>query len=112
MTTIIKTEKTVTEPKTKAFQFIAAASGSGVLGKNDMTKSNEMKRTERMLIGSPAAPGENREGRKGSFLRRFSVTQEIETMYDDSSAPTPRDVIMLKATVDPMLMRESKTAIT
>lgn len=39
------------------------------------------------------------------------VMQEMETMYEESRAPIPREEMMLKAIVEPMLIRERRTAM-
>ena len=40
------------------------------------------------------------------------IMQLIETMYDESSAPVPREVIMFNATALPRLIRDSTIAKT
>lgn len=104
-------EKITTTPNTRMFQFIAAGAGCGVVGKKVITNASMRNKTENMFKGSPKRPRENLEGSSTSPRRRFNVIQEIETIYEEIRAPVPSDVMMLKATVDPMLINERSTAM-
>ena len=42
---------------------------------------------------------------------RLSRRQEKEMMYEEMRDATPREAIALKATVEPMLMRERRTVM-
>ena len=103
-------ENTTTKPYTRILQFIAMGSGCGDCGKNVMMNASTRNSKEKILRGSPKRPSENRDVRSGSPLRRFSVTHDIETMYEESRAPIPRELMMLKATIEPMLMSDSRIA--
>ena len=73
-----------------------------------MTNAKMRKMSERTFIGNPNFPRLNFEGSSGSLRNRLSTMQEIETMYDDSRAHNAREEMLLKATIEPMLIRANK----
>jgi len=74
-------------------QFIVLSGGAAIGGKKDMTKERIKKPMEAILMGRPQRPSEKRELSNGSPRILLAVTQPIETMYDESKAQTPREII-------------------
>jgi hypothetical protein len=58
------------------------------------------------LIGSPHLPRLHLAWGKGSPRMRLSSTQPMDIMYVESKARSERETIMLKAKLDPKLMRQ------
>jgi len=61
------------------------------------------------FTANPALPKEKRRGRRGCFLYRLRQTHDMEMMYEERRAQTPREVILLYAVREPMLIRERAT---
>lgn len=65
-----------------------------------------------ILIGSPARPSLNFEGRSGSPRIRLRVIQEIDTMYDARIAAVDKDAIFIRAAEEPRLINERRQDTT
>ena len=63
---------------------------------------------EKSLMGPPSFPRLQRAG--GSFMPRHLLmrTQVMEMMYEEIRDAVPREAMALKATVEPMLIRERR----
>lgn len=59
------------------------------------------------LTNIPDRPRVKREGSKGSLRRRCAKIQDMQIMYEDTRPRSPREVITLKAIVEPMIISES-----
>lgn len=59
---------------------MAAVVGFGPPGKNENTKMKTRNMIEIMLMGRPARPSLNFDGKRGSPRMRLRAMQEIETM--------------------------------
>ena len=81
-------------------------------GKNDMIKTRIKYKIEVMLIASPYRLGSfHFEGGRGSPRSFLMVMHDIDIIYDDIRATTPRDAIASNAKVEPMLISERRTAM-
>lgn len=105
---IVNQRKPKDETKKETAPVHAGRRGSGAAGKNKKIKATPRNKRARPLTRNPILPRLNREGRRASPLIRFANTQEMTTMYEDTSPSCPRDVMTLNAIVDPMMMSESR----
>lgn len=94
------------KPKSRQLQFMLSGVGFGAAGKKRKMKANPKKHKAIPLTSVPNLPRLNREGRRGSPLIRFVKMQAMTIIYEDTRPSWPRDVITLKAMVDPMMIRE------
>ena len=60
------------------------------------------------LQNMPSFPRLNFDGSSGSFFDLLTIIHEMETMYDDSKAQRESEEMLLKATVEPMLIKASR----
>jgi hypothetical protein len=97
-----------TAPNIRILQFMNAGVGFGSSGKKDQTKVKTRKTSEAMLSGRPNLPRSKRRGSSCSLRHRFNAMQEIEHIYDARIATSESEAMLLKATVEPMLMRASR----
>ena len=95
----------------RMFQFISARLGAVLSGKKDIVKTMMRYRIEKSLMGPPYLPRLQRAG--GSFCpcHRLMRTQVMETMYEEMRAAVPREAMALKATLEPMLIKERRTVM-
>ena len=89
-------------------QFIVSGFTLAALGKNDSINISDKYNTETMLIGPPHRPRLQRAWGNFSPLYRLIMTQEIDMMYEEISAPTPRDIMAFKAVLEPMLISDRR----
>ena len=89
-----------------------AAFGLGPVGQKLMTNKNARNSIEMIFSGRPHFPSTNFEGSMGSLRRRLAMMHPIDTMYELSKAATDMLLMMLKAMVLPMLMRERRQETT
>lgn len=90
------------------FQFMNCALGFGVEGKKARTNAKARKTIEMILSGRPYLPSLKRDGSSGSLRHLFNKMHQMDTMYEDRIAHSESEAMLLKATVEPMLIRESK----
>ena len=104
--------KSTTALKMTTLQFIDRGVTSRVSGKklNDQTMARN--RIETVSTNGANRPILQRAGGRGCFFQRLIRTQEIEMMYEDSSAAFPSDIIALNAMEEPMLMSEKRKTMT
>ena len=77
-----------------------------------MMKTRIKYKIEMMLIASPYRFGSfHFEGGRGSPRSFLMVMHDIDIIYDDIRATTPRDAIASNATAEPMLISERRTAM-
>lgn len=94
-------------------QLNSAGVGFGTCGKKDMIKTSTRYATEMALTTTPYRPIDHRAGGSVSGCRSLRISKhDIDIAYDDMSAATPRDTMLLKAMVLPMLIRERSTVMT
>ena len=65
-----------------------------------------------MLIAIPAGPRLNLEGGRVSPRRRLDMMQAIAMLYDVTRPTQTRDVKIVKAIFDPIVMREMRQVQT
>lgn len=99
-------------PNIRMLQFMPAGVGFGPIGIKENTKTNVRKMIDAILIGSPARPSLNFEGRSGSPRMRLRVIQEIDTMYDARIAAVDKDAIFIRAAEEPRLINERRQDTT
>ena len=97
-----------TEPNIRILQFMNAGVGFTSDGKNDQTKVKTRKMSEAMFRGRPNLPRSKRRGSSCSLRHRFNAMHEMEQIYEARIATSEREAMLLKATVEPMLMRASR----
>lgn len=93
-------------------QFIDFASTSLVKGKKLNVKTIARNKIETVSTNGVYFPILQRVAGSGCFFHRLSLTQEIDMMYEESRAAVPRDMMALKAMLDPMLIRARRDTIT
>ena len=93
------------------FQFIRSGVGFGNVGKKANVNATHKYTTDTPLIQIPARPSENLHGRRGSPFHLLTNIHEMLMMYDERRAHVPKDATELKATVLPMLIRDSPIAM-
>lgn len=98
-----------TDPYIKQPQFMVFASTGVTAGKKAQTKNTARKQRPARLMASPYRPSDHGRGGSGSLPRRFITRQAIEIAYDDKPLPTLRVNKAVRAAVDPILIRESRT---
>jgi hypothetical protein len=89
-------------------QFITLSGGFGAGGKKQKIYTSMRNAMENALTAKPYLPRLNLRMSNGSFRYLLTQTHDIETMYDESSALTPSEVMLLYAVRLPMLMSESR----
>jgi hypothetical protein len=77
----------------RMLQFMPAAFGFGPIGMNEKMKTKTRKTIDAMLMGRPALPKSNLDGRSGSPRIRFSVMHEMETIYEAKMAAVESEAI-------------------
>jgi hypothetical protein len=98
----------ITLPYIRTDQFIASSFGCEDPGKKHITHTISRNATENRFTAKPYLPRLKRRLSNGSFLHRFTQTQDIDTIYDEMRALTPSEVMLLYAVRLPMLMRDSR----
>jgi hypothetical protein len=93
-------------PKIRQLQFIPSAVGRGVAGKKQKMNPTDKNSNAIPLTTTPAPPRLKRDAKRASPRRRFAKMQPMTTRYEEMSPTSPRDVITLKAMVEPMMMRD------
>ena len=83
-----------------------AAVGCGAAGKNKKTNASDKNAKAIALTNMPAAPRLKRDGKRASPRTRRANMQPMTTMYEDTRPSWPREVITLKAIVEPRMMRQ------
>jgi hypothetical protein len=82
--------------------------GFGPMGMNEKMKTNTRKTKDAILIGNPARPSLNFEGRSGSPRTRLRVMQAMDTIYDARMAAVESDAMFISATEEPRLISERR----
>jgi hypothetical protein len=95
-------------PNIRILQFIPAGVGFGPIGMKENVKTKTRKTRDAMLIGRPARPSLNFEGRSGSPRILLSVMQAMDTMYDARIAAVESDAMFMRATEEPRLISDSR----
>ena len=81
------------------------------IGKNTNTQTTRRKATAPTLIGRPARPRDQRRSGSGVLLTRRMMRHTKEMIYVPKIADTAREPMALKATVEPMLIKERRVVI-
>ena len=98
-------------PAQTAGAQLAVSVVTGVLtGKQLKTMMKPAYRNAKALMGRAKRPRLQRARGSSSPLMRLSRTQPMDIMYVDMSARRDRETIMLKASVEPRLIRQ-RTAL-
>lgn len=99
--------------KTRLDQFMvdAVSVGRGVGGKNAITKTTARKANASRLTGKPSTPRLNLEGNIGCPESLLQTKHPMHTLYDIISVPLVKETRLLKATVLPMLINDSRHEI-
>jgi hypothetical protein len=86
--------------------------GLGTGGKKQNTQTKVRNNIEATLIANPYFPRLKRRLISGSSFHRLTQTQEMDTMYEESRALTPSEVILLYAVRLPMLIKDNKVEMS
>lgn len=98
-------------PNMTTFQFIVGGVTGIETGKNTKTQTTRRNITAPTLTKMPARPRDQRlDGSGGPRIRR-RIRQVKDMMYVPSKAETAREPIALNATVEPMLIKDSRAVI-
>lgn len=81
------------------------------IGKKIKTQTMSRNNTAPMLTKTPKRPRFQRRGGSGSPRKRRTMRQVKDIMYVASNAETARDPMALKATVEPILIKDSRQVI-
>ena len=87
------------------FQFIVSACTGVAVGKKQKMKKGTRNTSAIALIAVPARPSDQRDGGSVSPRKRFERMQPMDKMYEHKRAERVRDMMALRATEEPRLIR-------
>lgn len=98
--------------KSKEPQFIVVGSTGVTPGNIVKTKIGSSQQSAPMLTARPQRPSDHGRGGSGSLRRRFMTRQVMQVRYEPSRLAQLRESMAFKATLEPMLIRDSKLVVT
>ena len=93
-------------------QFIVLAKTGVASGQKVKNQSGSTNVNAAMLMGRPARPSDHRRCGNAAPYSRRQIKQPIVTRYELRMATAPRELIDLKAVVEPMLIQASSETTT
>lgn len=95
----------MTPPNMICEKFIVAAVTGVARGQKAKNHRGKMEQIAPMLIASPKRPSDHRRGGKGAPHNRLQTRHPIVTMYEVRTDTPPKELIALRAVVEPRLMQ-------
>lgn len=105
------TANTMVPPNMTTFQFIVLSVTGIATGKNTKTQTTSKNTRAPRLMKMPKRPRDQRLGGSGGPRRRLRIKVMKDIMYVPSRAETAREPIALNATVEPMLISDSRVVM-